>query len=104
MTTVELATCRVPEDSVSPTPTGGYAVSCMTFYEWGFGMPSHRFLRSLLRSYGLELHHLTPLRIVHMVAFVTLCETYIGIEPHFNLWRYFFEPGCDRARTRERRP
>jgi hypothetical protein len=25
-----------------------------------------------------------------MVAFVTLCETYMGIEPHFNLWTYFF--------------
>jgi hypothetical protein len=24
-----------------------------------------------------------------MVAFVTLCETYMGIEPHFNLWNYF---------------
>jgi hypothetical protein len=24
-----------------------------------------------------------------MAAFVTLCETYIGIEPHFNLWNYF---------------
>jgi hypothetical protein len=25
-----------------------------------------------------------------MAAFVTLCEAYIGIEPHFNLWNYFF--------------
>jgi hypothetical protein len=39
-----------------------------------------------------------------MVALVTLCETYIGIEPHFNLWSYFFEPGGDRAQTRERWP
>jgi hypothetical protein len=23
------------------------------------------------------------------VDFVTLCEAYIGIEPHFNLWNYF---------------
>jgi hypothetical protein len=67
-------------------------------------VPSHRFLCSLLRSYGLELHHLTPSGILHMVAFVTLCETYIGIEPHFNLWSYFFEPSGDRAQTRERRP
>jgi hypothetical protein len=28
--------------------------------------------------------------ILHMVAFVTLCEAYMGIEPHFNLWNYFF--------------
>jgi hypothetical protein len=25
-----------------------------------------------------------------MVAFVTLCEAYMGIEPHSNLWNYFF--------------
>jgi hypothetical protein len=43
----------------------------------------------------LELHHLTPLGILHMTAFVTLCEAYIGIEPHFNLWSYFF---CARLR------
>jgi hypothetical protein len=24
-----------------------------------------------------------------MAAFVTLCEAYMGIEPHFNLWNYF---------------
>jgi hypothetical protein len=57
----------------------------------GFGVPSHRFLCSLLRSYGLELHHLTPLGILHMAAFVTLCEAYIGIEPHMNLWSHFFQ-------------
>jgi hypothetical protein len=25
-----------------------------------------------------------------MAAFVTLCEAYMGIEPHFNLYNYFF--------------
>jgi hypothetical protein len=25
-----------------------------------------------------------------MAAFMTLCEAYMGIEPHFNLWNYFF--------------
>jgi hypothetical protein len=28
--------------------------------------------------------------ILHIVAFVTLCEAYMGIEPHFNLWNYLF--------------
>jgi hypothetical protein len=23
-------------------------------------------------------------------VFMTLCEAYMGIEPHFNLWNYFF--------------
>jgi hypothetical protein len=33
---------------------------------------------------------LTPSRILHIASFVTLCETYMGIEPHFNLWNYLF--------------
>jgi hypothetical protein len=33
---------------------------------------------------------LTPSGILHIVAFVTLCEAYMGIQPHFNLWNYFF--------------
>jgi hypothetical protein len=53
-------------------------------------VPSHQFLHSLLQFYGLELYHLTPLGILHTSAIVTLCEAYIGIEPHFNLWNYLF--------------
>jgi hypothetical protein len=90
MTAAELATYRVSEDPTSPASVGGYVVACTTFYEWRFGVPSHRFLCSLLRSYDLELHHLTPSGILYMVAFVTLCKAYIGIEHHFNLWSYFF--------------
>jgi hypothetical protein len=50
----------------------------------------HQFLRLLLHFYGLELHHLTPSGILHIVAFVALCKAYMEIEPHFNLWSYFF--------------
>jgi hypothetical protein len=53
---------------------GGYIMVCIAFYERGFGVSSHRFLCSLLQFYGLELHHLTPSGILHMAAFVTLCE------------------------------
>jgi hypothetical protein len=90
MIAAELATCRVSEDPTTPPLVRGYAVACTTFYERGFGVPSHRFLCSLLHSYSLELHHLSPLGIVHMVPFVTVCEAYMGFEPHFDLWNYFF--------------
>jgi hypothetical protein len=63
---------------------------CAAFFEQGFGLPSHLFLRSLLWSYGLELHHLTPSGTLHMAAFVTLCGAYIGIEPSLNPWSDFF--------------
>jgi hypothetical protein len=90
MTVMQLATFRVPEDPASPILVGGYIMVWVVFYEPGFGMPSHQFLRSLLQFYGLELHHLIPSGILHMEAFVTLCEAYMRIEPNFNLWHYFF--------------
>jgi hypothetical protein len=65
-------------------------MACAVFYEWGFGVLAHQFLRSLLQFYNLELHHLNPSGILHMVSFVTLCETYMGIEPHLYRWNYFF--------------
>jgi hypothetical protein len=68
---------------------GGYIMACAAFYEQGFNVPSHRYLHSLLQFYSLELHHMSPLWILHMASFVTLCEAYMGIEPHFNLWNYF---------------
>jgi hypothetical protein len=67
----EFATYLMPVDPVSPTPAKGFVVVCAAFYEWGFGAPPHRFLCSLLRSNDLELDHLTPLRILHMAAFMT---------------------------------
>jgi hypothetical protein len=87
---IHLTIVRYHHNPASPTLVVGYIVACMAFYERGFGVPSHQFLLSLLWSCGLELHTLTPLWILHMVAFVTLCEAYIRIEPHFNLWSYFF--------------
>jgi hypothetical protein len=58
MMAAELTTCRVPEDPASPILGGWYVMACVVFYEWGFSVPSHHFLHSLLQFYGLELHHL----------------------------------------------
>jgi hypothetical protein len=91
MTTAKFATCLVPAGPVSPAPVEGFIVVCAAFYERGFGLPLHRFLHSLLLSYGLELHHVTPSGILHMTAFVTVREAYIGIEPPLNLWSHFFQ-------------
>jgi hypothetical protein len=48
MTAAELTACRVPEDPASPVPVEGYVEALTAFYERGFGVPSHRFLRLLL--------------------------------------------------------
>jgi hypothetical protein len=90
MAATELEAYRVLEDPVFPAHAKGYVVSFVAFYEWGFGMPPHRFLRSLLRYYGLELHHLTPSGVLHITTFMTLCEAYLGIDPEPDMWKYFF--------------
>ena len=40
--------------------------------------------------YKVELQHLTPNGVQHIAAFVALCEGFLGISPHFDLWRYLF--------------
>ena len=56
----------------------------------GICHPAHKFLRGLLHYYKVELQHLNPNGIQHIVAFVALCEGFMGISSHFDLWRYFF--------------
>jgi hypothetical protein len=84
MTITKLATCRVLEDPASSAPAEGYVVALVAFDEQVFDVLSHQFLRSLLQYYGLELHNLTPSRILHITAFMTLCEAFMGIVSVFS--------------------
>jgi hypothetical protein len=90
MSAAELESCRVPKDPTLPAHVEVYVVSFMAFYEWGFGMPLHPFLRSLLLYYVLKLHHLTPSGVLYITVFVTLCEAHLGVNPDLDLWNYFF--------------
>jgi hypothetical protein len=56
-----------------------------------FGVPASNFLRGLLQFYRIELVHLAPNSITIIATFIHLCEAFLGITPHFHLWRHFFE-------------
>jgi hypothetical protein len=71
-------------------PPSGYRVMFLAFLLRGLSLPSHEFLRGLLFVYNVQLHQLTPNSILHIACFVTLCESFLGIEPHFLLWRSIF--------------
>jgi hypothetical protein len=58
------------------------------FHERGLATPPHCFLIKLLDQYKLELQQLDPVGIQHITIFVALCKGFLGIEPHFNLWRH----------------
>ena len=60
------------------------------FVERGLAIPACDFLRDLLFLGGIQLHHLTPDSIMHITIFVQLCETFLGIHPHFDLFKCLF--------------
>ncbi|KAK1679754.1 hypothetical protein QYE76_040602 [Lolium multiflorum] len=39
---------------------------------------------------GFRLHQLTPNSLLHISIFITLCECFLGIQPHWGLWKHIF--------------
>jgi hypothetical protein len=65
----------------------------VTFYhfvERGLALPTYSLFCGLLYYYGLELHHLNPNSICHISIFIHFCEAYLGIEPHWDQFRFLF--------------
>jgi hypothetical protein len=79
-----------PASEADPTPPPGYVVSFIPFHERGFGVPASRFMRALLHYYGVELHNFNPNSIAQAAIFVAVCEGFLGIDPHWDLWTHLF--------------
>jgi hypothetical protein len=92
-----------PLSGVAPSPPPGYVLSFVSFHERGFGVPASRFMRAILPSYGVELHNLSPNSIVQAAIFATVCEGFLGIEPHWDLWTHLFTVEAFALATGERR-
>jgi hypothetical protein len=73
-----------------PNPPSGFTVIFLSFLYRGLSPPAHKFLHHLLRVYEIQLWQLTPNSILHLAIFITLCEAFLGIEPHFSLWKKIF--------------
>lgn len=74
-----------------PTPANGNELVVFAdYFRRGFGLPAHPFLRKLLGYYQIRLIHLHPNSILHLSVFIHLCEAFLGILPHFNLFRHLF--------------
>jgi hypothetical protein len=72
-----------------------------SFFERGFNLPTGDFFRGLLYYYQLELVHLVPNSITIVSTFIQFYEAYLGISPHFLLWRYCF---CVKSTGKRSRP
>ena len=78
-----------PEET-EPKPPQGYVVSFVRLHERGFGVPVCRFMRALCDYYGAELHNFSPNSISQAAVFVAVCEGYLGVEAHWELWQHLF--------------
>ena len=78
-----------PEET-EPNPPDGYIVSLVRLHEQEFGVPIGRFMRVLCNYYGVELHNFGPNSILQVAVFVALCEGYLGIDAHWDLWIHLF--------------
>jgi hypothetical protein len=79
-----------PSSEADPTPPPRYVLSFIPFHGRGFGVPASRFMRALLHHYGVELHNLNPNSIVQAAIFAAVCEGFLGIDPHWDLWTHLF--------------
>ena len=80
----------IPGNESRPSPPAGYAVMFMAFLFRGLSLPAHEFLRGILFTYGVQIWQLAPNSILQLAIFITLCEGFLGIEPHFGLWKKIF--------------
>jgi hypothetical protein len=87
---LEVAPVIFPGDERVPSPLKGYRVMLLAFLLRGLSLPAHEFLHVLLFVYGVQLHQLTPNSILHITCFITLCESFLGIDPHWVLWKFLF--------------
>jgi hypothetical protein len=78
---------RLPGSDSRPDPPVGFTVMFSGFLYRGLSLPAHEFLWCLLFLYGIQLWHLTPNSILHPAICITICEAFLGIDPHWGMWK-----------------
>jgi hypothetical protein len=86
----DLAETLAAGPEIIPRPPPGFRVIFLAFILRGLSHPPHPLLRGLLFAYGIQLHDLNPNTILHIACSITLYECFLGIEPHWALWRRIF--------------
>jgi hypothetical protein len=86
----ELFSWRICRGVTVPTEDTHESIIYVPFLIRGLALPISPFFRGLLDFYNLNLTHLNPNSILQISIFVHLCEAYLGILPHFGLWKYLY--------------
>jgi hypothetical protein len=91
----ELYSWQICRGVTVPTEDTHESIIYVHFLIRGLALPISPFFRGLLDFYHLNLTHLNPNSILQVSVFVHLCEAFLGILPHFGLWKYLYhcQPG-----------
>ena len=72
---------RLSGNETERQPQEGECILFATHIDRGFSLP-HPFFRGFLNFFGAQLHHFSPNTITYLVAFVSMCENFLGCRPH----------------------
>jgi hypothetical protein len=86
----ELCSWRICHGVTVTTEDTHESVVYVPFLLHGLALPISPFFRGLLDFYRLNLTHLNPNSILQISIFVHLCEAFLGVLPHFGLWKYLY--------------
>ena len=81
---------RPANGELFPMPNTDEAIVFEDYFWCGLGFPIHPFLQDLLEFWAISLCNLHPNTILHILIFIHFCETFLGVLPHFNLFRHLF--------------
>jgi hypothetical protein len=83
----ELCSWQICRGVTVPIEDTHESVIYIPFLIFGLALPISPFFCGLLDFYHLNLTHLNPNSILQVSVFVHLCEAFLGILPHFGLWK-----------------
>jgi hypothetical protein len=86
----ELCSWQICRGVTVPTEDTHESVVYVPFLIRCLALPISPFFRGILDFYNLNLTHLNTNSILQISIFVHLCEAYLGILPHFGLWKYLY--------------
>jgi hypothetical protein len=86
----ELCSWRICHGVTVPTEDTHESVIYVPFLLRGLALPISPFFCGLLDFYRLNLTHLNPNSILQISIYVHLCEAFLGVLPHFGLWKYLY--------------
>jgi hypothetical protein len=86
----ELCSWRICHGVTVPIEDTHESVIYVPFLLRGLALPVSPFFRGLLDFYHFNLTHLNPNSILQISIYVHLCEAFLGVLPHFGLWKYLY--------------